>query len=119
MFENILSFVLITRCYMVDIFHLAEETSKAEKAPEAERTPEPWTDPRVQRWFEKANEILEIDIHLVSTLKTLDDNEVNMLEKEDWGEMFPGLGHILFNMWQKDQRTSAETVGTEEYREGI
>ncbi|CAB3998738.1 Divergent AAA region [Paramuricea clavata] len=87
--------------------HSMEETSKAEKVPEA------WTDPTVQRWFE----MLEIDIHLVSTLKTLDGNQVNKLEKEDWRKMFPSYGHILFNMWQKDQRTSAETVGTEAYHE--
>jgi hypothetical protein len=74
---------------------------------------------KVQQWFKNATEILEINIQEVSNLKSLDYKALNVLKKENWKKMSPDYGHILFNMWQKDQRSSAKTVGTEEYHEGI
>ena len=72
----------------------------------------------MQRWFEKTNQILEIDIQQVSDLMSLDFNEVDMLEKGEWQTISPVFGHVLFNLWQKDQQTFAETNGVKEHHEG-
>ncbi len=97
---------------MLNFFPLAEETSMAEK------TPKSLTKEKVQQWFEKAIETLEIDIQEVSNLKLLNGKALNMLEKEDWIRRSPSYGDILFNMWQKDQQTFTETDRTKEHDEG-
>ena len=58
---------------------------------------------KVQEWFVKSTEILEIDILDVSNLMSSDVKTLNLLEKEDWKREIPVYGHILFNMWQKDK----------------
>ena len=50
-------------------------------------------------------------------MKSLNVYDVKMLEKKEWKEMSPEYGHILFNMWKKDEETFAD--GVKEDREGI
>ncbi len=78
-----------------------------------------WTDPDVQRWFEKNNQILRIDIQQVSVLMSLNFNEVDMLEKEEWKNISSDYGCILFDFWKNNQtHTFAETGGVKEHHEG-
>jgi hypothetical protein len=90
----------------------AEESSKANKSPVTETLPktqelpnerESLTRMRIQLWFKKATQTLEVDIQKVSNLKSLNGLALNMLQKEDWIRRSPDCGDILFNMWQEDQ----------------
>ena len=94
-------------------FSLTDELS-----PEAEESPEPQTKEKIQQWFEKVTQKLEIDIQEVSHFKSLNGLALNNLKKEDWLRRSPNYGDILFNMWQDDQHVFPKTGGIKENDKG-
>ena len=76
------------------------------------------TKQKIQQWFEKVTEKLEIDIQEVSNFRSLNGLALNMLQKEDWIRRSPEYGDILFNMWQDDQFGFPKTGGIKEYDKG-
>ena len=95
---------------------LNKEHSSDEVLPQALESPKPLTTQKIQEWFIRATETLEIDIQEVSNFKSLDGLALSMLGKEDWIRRSPEYGDILFNMWRKDRllllRTEEKTLST-------
>ena len=77
-------------------------------SPQAENSSKSQKKQKIQQWFEKVTEKLEIDIQEVSNFKSLNGLALNMLQKEDWIRRSPEYGDILFNMWQDDQGRAKE-----------
>ena len=74
-----------------------------EESPIKKELPAPLTKQKIQQWFKKAADQLEIDIQEVSKFMSFNGLALNMLQKEDWIRRSPDYGDILFNMWQKYQ----------------